>query len=84
MQAAYEAGIRMPEELSIVGFDDIDVAAFTIPPLTTVSQGGIEMGRTAAELLFDMIDNGRHRSEVADVVLAPRLVVRRSAVAVTP
>ncbi len=83
MQAAYEAGIRMPEELSMVGFDDIDVAAFTIPPLTTISQDGIEMGRTAAELLFDMVDNARHRSEVADVVLAPRLVVRRSAVAIS-
>ena len=81
MQAAYEAGIRIPERLSMVGFDDIDVAAFTIPPLTTISQDGIEMGRIAAELLFDMVDNGRHRSEVADVVLAPRLVVRQSAVA---
>jgi LacI family transcriptional regulator len=80
MEAAYEAGIRIPDDLSIVGFDDIDVAAFTIPPLTTISQDGLEMGRTAATLLFDMIDNGRHRSEVADVVLEPRLVVRRSAV----
>jgi DNA-binding LacI/PurR family transcriptional regulator len=38
------------------------------------------MGRVAATLLFDMMDNGRHRSEVADVVLEPRLVVRRSAI----
>ncbi len=82
MQAAYEAGIRIPENLSIVGFDDIDVAAFTIPPLTTISQGGVEMGRVAAELLFEMIDHGRHRSEVSDVVLEPRLVVRRSAIRV--
>jgi LacI family transcriptional regulator len=80
MQAAYEAGIAIPDELSIVGFDDIDVAAFMIPPLTTVSQGGIEMGRTAAELMFDMIEHGRHRTEVPDVVLAPHLVVRRSAI----
>ena len=42
----------------------------------------MEMGRTSAELLFTMIDNGRHRSEVADVVLTPRLVVRRSTVAI--
>jgi DNA-binding LacI/PurR family transcriptional regulator len=83
MEAAYEANIRIPEDLSIVGFDDIDVAAFTIPPLTTISQDGVEMGRVAATLLFDMIDNGRHRSEVADVVLEPRLVVRRSAIRVT-
>jgi len=82
MKAAYEAGIHIPDDLSIVGFDDIDVAAFTIPPLTTISQDGVEMGRVAATLLFDMIDHGRHRSEVADVVLEPRLVVRRSAVPV--
>jgi LacI family transcriptional regulator len=80
MQAAYEAGIAIPAELSIVGFDDIDIAAFTIPPLTTISQGGVQMGRIAAEVLFDMIEGGRQRSEVADVVLAPKLVVRRSAI----
>lgn len=80
MQAAYEAEIPVPDALSIVGFDDIDVAAFTIPPLTTVSQDGVAMGREAAQLLFDMIANTRHRSEVADIVLAPRLVVRRSAI----
>jgi DNA-binding LacI/PurR family transcriptional regulator len=83
MEAAYEAGVRVPDDLSVVGFDDIDLAAFTIPPLTTISQDGVEMGRVAAKLLFDMIDNRRHRSEVADVVLAPRLVVRRSAVRIT-
>ena len=50
----------MPEQLSIVGFDDIDLAAYTIPPLTTISQGGVEMGRAAADLLFETIDHGRH------------------------
>lgn len=82
MEAAYEAAVRVPDDLSVVGFDDIDLAAFTIPPLTTISQDGVEMGRSAATLLFDMIDNRRHRSEVADVVLEPRLVVRRSAIRV--
>ena len=82
MEAAYEAGIRVPEDLSIVGFDDIDLAAFTIPPLTTISQDGVEMGRVAATLLFEMMEHGRHRSEVADAVLEPRLVVRRSAIRV--
>ena len=78
IEAAYEAGIAVPQQLSIIGFDDIDVAAFMIPPLTTISQEGVEMGRTAANVLFDMIDQGRHRSEVPDVVTQPRLVVRRS------
>jgi LacI family transcriptional regulator len=82
MQAAYEAGISMPDRLSIIGFDDIDLSAFTIPPLTTISQAGVEMGRVAAELLFDMIAERRHRSEVPDVILEPTLVVRKSAVPV--
>ena len=78
MQAAFQAGIRIPERVSLVGFDDIDMAPFTIPPLTTVSQSGIEMGRIAAELLFDMVDNARDRADVRDVLLTPKLVVRQS------
>ena len=78
MQAAFQAGITMPGRVSIVGFDDIDFAAYTIPPLTTVSQNGVEMGRIATEVLLDMIDNARDRSDVNDVVMRPRLVVRGS------
>jgi DNA-binding LacI/PurR family transcriptional regulator len=82
MQAAYQAGIEMPGRLSIVGYDDIDLAAFTIPPLTTISQDGVEMGKRAAELLFAMMEGGRPRSEVGDVLLTPRLVVRGSTIPV--
>jgi LacI family transcriptional regulator len=78
MQAAYQAGIAMPDRLSIIGFDDIDFASYTIPPLTTISQSGVEMGRIATEVLLDMIDNARDRSEVSDVVLSPQLVIRGS------
>lgn len=78
MQAAFQAGVAIPDEVSMVGFDDIDVSAFTIPPLTTISQEGQEMGRVAATLLLDMIAEERGRSEVSDVILAPRLVVRGS------
>jgi DNA-binding LacI/PurR family transcriptional regulator len=81
MQAAFQAGIPMPGRLSIMGFDDIDFAAYTIPPLTTISQDGVEMGRLATEVLFDMIDNGRDRSDVNDLVLEPRLIVRGSTAA---
>jgi DNA-binding LacI/PurR family transcriptional regulator len=81
MQAAFQAGVRIPERLSMVGFDDIDMAPFTIPPLTTISQSGVEMGRIAAELLFDMVNNARDRADVRDVVLTPKLVVRGSTAA---
>jgi len=78
LQAAFQARIVVPDRLSIVGFDDIDSASFTIPPLTTVSQFGVEMGRTAAHMLLDMIESTDADRSVPDVVVAPSLVVRQS------
>jgi DNA-binding LacI/PurR family transcriptional regulator len=81
MQAAFQAGLGIPDELSMVGLDDIDIAAFTIPPLTTVSQDGLEMGRTAARLLLDMIERDLEAADVQDVVMEPSLIVRGSTAA---
>ena len=78
MQAAFQVGRAIPDRLSIVGYDDIDIAPYTIPPLTTISQTGVEMGRAAAKLLFDMIEQGLDRGDVPDLVLATELVVRQS------
>jgi DNA-binding LacI/PurR family transcriptional regulator len=78
MQAAFQCGIAIPDGLSIVGYDNIDISQFTIPPLTTVSQTGVEMGQVAAQLLFSMIKENLALDEVEDVVLHPTLVVRQS------
>ncbi|MFL5756389.1 MAG: LacI family DNA-binding transcriptional regulator [Chloroflexota bacterium] len=78
MQAAFEAGLTVPGNVSIVGYDDIDLAGYVIPPLTTVSQSGVEMGRRAAELLLRMIAEDLDRATVDDIVIEPRLVVRGS------
>jgi LacI family transcriptional regulator len=78
MQAAYQAGLSMPGQLSIVGYDDIDLAPYTIPPLTTVTQAGVAMGRAATTLLLDMVDKDLAREDVQDVVLPTSLVVRAS------
>jgi DNA-binding LacI/PurR family transcriptional regulator len=82
LQAAFQQGIRVPEELSIVGFDDVDAATYMIPPLTTVSQRGTEMGDLAANLLLDMIERQQRIEDVDDVVVTPRLVIRQSTAAV--
>lgn len=81
LRAAYELDIPVPDRLSLVGYDDIDIARHIVPPLTTVSQHGFEMGRAAARLLFAMIDKDLDSHEVADVVLQPQLVARRSTAA---
>ena len=78
MQAAYQAGIRIPQQISMVGFDNIAVTPFMIPPLTTIDQSGMEMGQNAANLLLDMIEQHRESAEVEDLIMKPTLVVRQS------
>jgi LacI family transcriptional regulator len=76
MQAAHEAGLRIPRDLSLVGFDDIPEAANVQPPLTTVRQPLEEMGRVAAlTLLATMRDPDRAPQRID---LPTRLVVRES------
>jgi len=78
MQAAYQFGIAVPEQISIIGYDDIDVARYIVPPLTTINQSGVEMGYTATNLLLDMIEQEADTSQVDDVILKPTLVIRQS------
>ncbi len=76
MRAIQEAGLRIPEDIAVVGFDDIPPAATSKPPLTTVRQPIMRTGRTAAEMLIDMIE---HPSpQVHRVVLPTELVIRSS------
>ena len=76
MQAARARGLRVPEDLSIVGFDDIELAAIVTPALTTVRQPLAEMGRMAVSLLTRLLDG--QRFEALHVELATRFIVRDS------
>jgi LacI family transcriptional regulator len=76
IQAARARGLRVPEDLSIVGFDDVENATIVTPELTTVRQPLAEMGRTAVSLLIRLLE--RQRFETLHVELATRLVVRDS------
>ena len=53
-----QAGVRVPEDCSLAGFDDVFVAEYTDPPLTTVAQPKRQLGRDAAELMFDLLKSG--------------------------
>jgi LacI family transcriptional regulator len=74
--AATAHGLRVPRDLSIVGYDDITYARLVSPPLTTVRQPAREMAREAANLLLDRLSNPPRESR--RVVFQPELVVRRS------
>ena len=55
--ALYRRGIRVPEDVSLVGFDDQEVSAFVTPPLTTVRQPGLELGEAAGRSMIGILDN---------------------------
>ena len=78
LRAAYQTGVSVPGQVSVIGFDNIAIAAYTVPPLTTVSQSGVEMGRRAADLLLDIIEAGETGDPARDVVLEPTLIIRDS------
>ena len=76
IRACQEAGLRVPEDISIVGFDDIQNAAYTHPRLTTVRQPLQKMGEIAAHTLLDRIEN--RMTFVPEITVKPELVVRDS------
>lgn len=81
LRAAHEAGLWAPSGLSIVGFDDIELASYTSPPLTTVAQPVRRIGTTAVDFLLELISGKRH--EPRRVLLQPELRVRCSSGAPT-
>ncbi len=77
LRAAYELGFKVPDDLSVVGFDDIPQAAFTCPALTTISQPKLEMGREGVSLLLDEIKESTLTSN-PNPLLPVKLIVRES------
>ncbi len=76
IKACGQVGLRVPEDIAVVGFDDLLVSAYTVPGLTTVHQPATEIGRRAADLLFGRID-GKLTYQVQERI-AGRLIVRES------
>jgi LacI family transcriptional regulator len=81
LRAASEAGYSVPKDIAVVGYDDLEIARFTNPPLTTIAQPKKEIGAQAIRLLVDRIARKSHPPR--RVVLAPELVVRRSTQTIT-
>lgn len=77
IQAIVEQGLRVPDDIAVVGYDDISPAESYNPPLTTVHQPRYEMGKDATNALFDLIEE-RELSSYRNIY-EPKLVVRKSA-----
>ncbi|RJR50875.1 MAG: LacI family transcriptional regulator [Desulfobacteraceae bacterium] len=76
MQGARELGVRIPHELSVVGFDDMEISSFISPGLTTIRQPAYDMGKLGTELLFRLISKEVKRP--VHRMLETTLVVRGS------
>ena len=79
MRSIRESGLRIPQDISIVGFDDITVSSFIDTPLTTMIQPKFEIGQKAAELLLEQL-NEQQSPQVKHVILKPELIIRNSTI----
>lgn len=75
-RALAEAGLSIPADLSVIGFDDIDVSAFVVPALTTIRQPYVEIASQAVTLLLKRV--GGELAEPTQITLPPELVIRQS------
>ena len=82
LSAAHQAGVRVPQDISLIGFDDIELAGFTSPALTTIAQPKHRIGVTAVNMVLERIQGGR--VDARQVILQPDLIVRNSTARVNP
>ncbi|MFN8488273.1 MAG: LacI family DNA-binding transcriptional regulator [Caldilineaceae bacterium] len=74
LAACHEQGLSLPKDLSVAGFDDIDMATYTFPPLTTIRQPRFELGRQAMLMMLELLDGQRPENRI----LHGELVVRQT------
>lgn len=79
LSRAYQLGIKVPDELSVLGYDNTKVAEIVIPPLTVVGQPLYEMGKLASEMLFEMIAGKRISSQIMPFEIVERYSVKKLA-----
>jgi LacI family transcriptional regulator len=76
LRAIDRAGLRVPEDISVVGFDDIELSQSTHPPLTTIRLSRDELGRTAFDALYQTMGGLRHTAQ--QINISTSLVLRES------
>jgi LacI family transcriptional regulator len=82
MQAVIDAGLDVPGDISVVGYDDIELASVVRPGLTTISQDYLEIGQAAVTLLTQIMDNQDHEPQAAQI--PGQLIIRASTAPVRP
>jgi DNA-binding LacI/PurR family transcriptional regulator len=80
LQIASEQGRRVPEDLAVIGFDDLAESPYFLPALSTIRQNQLELGRRAVQELVGKIELADHNlgTESQNILISPELIVRRS------
>jgi DNA-binding LacI/PurR family transcriptional regulator len=76
IKAVYEAGRRIPRDMGIIGYDDIEIAEYLYPSLSTIRQLTFEIGDTAAHILLEKLE--LKTNALKQIILKPELVVRKT------
>jgi DNA-binding LacI/PurR family transcriptional regulator len=82
LRALHDEGIRIPRDISVVGFDDYNMSTYVEPPLTTVRQPLVKMGRRGVELTLAAINSNTH--ETGREILPTEFIVRKSTAGANP
>jgi len=81
LRAAYMQGLRVPQDLSVIGLDDIDFAEFTLPPLTTIRLSRADLAHAAFEALRQQVEDPEKAESKREFLVSTSLVIRGSAAA---
>jgi LacI family transcriptional regulator, galactose operon repressor len=84
LRAAYSAGLRVPQDLSVIGLDDVDFAEFTLPPLTTIRLSRADLARAAFKALHQQAEEPHNPGMQREFLVSTSLVVRGSTAAPRP
>ena len=76
MYTLRQHGFKVPDDISVMGFDNIPVAKYITPPLTTIAQPTAEIGSACAKILLDLIEN--KKPETSRILLPHELLIRES------
>ena len=76
--AITERGLKVPEDIAVIGFDNVDISCMTTPPLTTVAQPLYDMGEKAIDLLIQKIEDPKTSTMVQTIRFANQLIVRQT------
>lgn len=78
MRGLRDGGSEVPEQVSVIGFDDITIASMCTPPLTTIKQDTIARGITAADRLLSAIQNNGEQALTEPTIMPLKLIIRDS------